>query len=117
MNQDPNQEFRPVNRVLGTQASLGPIPAHLVIPWMGIALLSYFICRGVLSLSWFITMLMTAWGMSTWWILTGDRSWRFLSKFIPSPKWTRGMARYESFLARGVYEEKNWLKKRRRRSK
>lgn len=117
MTQDPDKEFRPVNRVLGTQPSLGPIPAHLIFPWTGIALVSYFICQGIFGLGWLITGFTIAWGMFTWWILTGDRSWRFLSKFVPTPRWTRGMARYESFLERGHYEEKNWSKKRRRRSK
>ncbi|HAZ48544.1 MAG TPA: hypothetical protein DDW76_34745 [Cyanobacteria bacterium UBA11369] len=117
MTQDPNQEFRPINRILGAQPSLGPIPSHLVLPWTGIALFSYFICQGVLSLGWLITGFVAAWGMSTWWILTGDKSWHFLSKFVPTPKWTRGMAKYESFLERGYYEEKNRLKKHRRRSK
>ncbi|MGG6270984.1 hypothetical protein ACQ4M5_41800 [Leptolyngbya sp. AN10] len=36
------------------------------------------------------------WGSTTWWILTGNESWRFLTKFYRTPKWTRGHLPYTS---------------------
>jgi hypothetical protein len=113
MSEEGDKEFRPVNQILGTQPSLGPIPADQIIPWVVIALVSYFIINGFFGglfadewQKWLWTTLITAWGIATWWILTGGRSWRFLSKFIGVPNWTRGVARYKSFLA-FYYERKN----------
>lgn len=123
MLQEPDKEFRPVNQILGTQPSLGPIPADQVLPWTVIALTSYFVVNGIFGglfadefHKWLWTLLIAAWGMATWWILTGGRSWRFLSKFIGVPSWTRGFARYQSLLEMS-YETKNRKKKRRYRRK
>jgi hypothetical protein len=104
MVKERESEFRPVNQILGAQPSLGPIPADQILPWALIALVAYFIVNGVFGgifpdefQKWLWTALLTAWGIGTWWILMGDRSWRFLSKFIAVPKWTRGFARYQSW--------------------
>ncbi|NES25564.1 MAG: hypothetical protein F6K41_43385 [Symploca sp. SIO3E6] len=115
MAQEDDKEFRSINKILGTQASLGPIPAELVFPFALIALLSYFICRGIFALSWLWTVLCAGWLGGTWWILTNTRNWRYLSKFIGVPKWTRGMARYQSLLHRGSNESKNQNTKRKHR--
>ncbi|RUS95591.1 hypothetical protein DSM106972_089470 [Dulcicalothrix desertica PCC 7102] len=116
-----DKEFRPVNQILGTQPSLGPIPADQIFPWIIIILLSYFIVNGFLGglfadawQKWLWTVLIAGWGMATWWILTGGKSWRFLSKFIGVPNWTRGVARYRSFLE-FYYERQNRKTKRRHR--
>ena len=105
MSKEREQEFRPVNQILGAQPSLGPIPADQIFPWTIIALSSYFIVNGIFGgffsddfQKWLWTILITGWGMATWWILTGGRSWRFLSKFVAVPTWTRGTARYLSLL-------------------
>lgn len=121
MSQDQDKEFRPVNQILGSQPSLGPIPADQVFPWVVIALASYFIINGIFGgifasefQKWLWTILITIWGIATWWILTGGKSWRFLSKFIGVPTWTRGFARYQSILE-VKHERKNRKKKRRYR--
>jgi purine-cytosine permease-like protein len=118
MTEERDNEFRPVNQILGTQPSLGPIPADQIIPWIIIALVSYFIINGFFGglfaddwQKWLWTVLIAGWGIITWWILTGGRSWRFLSKFIGVPTWTRGIARYQSFLG-FYYERKNRKTKR-----
>ncbi len=123
MSEDRDKEFRPVNQILGSQPSLGPIPADQVFPWTVIALTSYFIINGVFGglfaddfQKWLWTILITGWGMATWWILTGGRSWRFLSKFIGVPTWTRGTARYLSLMEVN-HEVKNRKTKRRSRRK
>ena len=113
MSQERDQEFRPVNQILGSQPSLGPIPADQIFPWVVIILVSYFVINGVFGglfaddfQRWLWTALMTGWGIATWWILSGGKSWRFLSKFIGVPTWTRGFARYQSLLEIN-YETKN----------
>ncbi|GAX35297.1 hypothetical protein [Nodularia sp. NIES-3585] len=105
MSQDREPEFRPVNQILGSQPSLGPIPADQIFPWIVIILASYFVVNGVFGgvfaddfQRWLWTVLIAGWGIATWWILTGGRSWRFLSKFVGVPTWTRGFARYQSLL-------------------
>jgi hypothetical protein len=121
MPQEKDPEFRPVNQILGSQPSLGPIPADQIIPWAVIALSVYFIINGVFSglfeddfQRWLWIVLMTGWGMATWWILTGGKSWRFLSKLIAVPTWTRGFARYQSWLEIN-YERQNRQTKRQTR--
>ncbi|BAZ21814.1 hypothetical protein NIES4073_26920 [Kalymmatonema gypsitolerans NIES-4073] len=121
MAEDRDKEFRPVNQILGAQPSLGPIPADQIFPWAIIALTSYFIVNGFFGSffadewqKWLWTILIAGWGMATWWILSGGRSWRFLSKFMGVPTWTRGTARYKSFLE-FRYERQNRKTKRRHR--
>ncbi|UXE63574.1 MAG: hypothetical protein KA717_13745 [Woronichinia naegeliana WA131] len=121
MPQEKDPEFRPVNQILGSQPSLGPIPADQIIPWAVIALSVYFIINGVFGglfeddfQRWLWIVLMTGWGMATWWILTGGKSWRFLSKLIAVPTWTRGFARYQSWLEIN-YERQNRQTKRQTR--
>ncbi|MGG6239662.1 hypothetical protein ACQ4N7_13635 [Nodosilinea sp. AN01ver1] len=89
-------QFRPVNTILGAQPRLGPIPADQIIPWFCITGASYLLGRGF-SLSWISIGFIAAWGMSTWWILTGGQSWKFTAKFVPTPTWSRGYARYLRF--------------------
>ncbi|MBD2494820.1 hypothetical protein BCD64_23005 [Nostoc sp. MBR 210] len=119
MSEEREQDFRPVNQILGAQPSLGPIPADQIFPWLVIALTSYFIINGVFGglftdefQKWLWTFLIAGWGIATWWILSGGRSWRFLSKFIGVPTWTRGFARYQSLLEIN-HEAKNRKKEHR----
>ncbi|MBD2250986.1 hypothetical protein [Nostoc parmelioides] len=121
MSEERQPEFRPVNQILGSQPSLGPIPADQIFPWTIICLSAYFIINGIFGgifpddfQRWLWTFLIAGWGMATWWILSGGRSWRFLSKFIGVPTWTRGFARYHSLLEIN-YEAKNRKTKHRSR--
>jgi hypothetical protein len=123
MSPERDTEFRPVNQILGSQPSLGPIPADQIFPWLIIVLVSYFVINGIFGglfaddfQRWLWTALMAFWGIGTWWILTGGRSWRFLSKFIGVPTWTRGFARYQRLLEIN-YEAENRKTKRQYRRK
>ena len=91
-------EFIPINQILNAKPQLGPIPGEQVIPWLIITIGSYIICQVVLSLDWWATGLVGIWGSATWWILTGNEGWRFLTKFYRTPKWTRGHLSYNSLL-------------------
>ena len=73
MAEEKDQEFRPVNKILGAQPSLGPIPADQIFPWTVIALTAYFIIHGIFGglfaddfQRWLWTALITAWGVATW---------------------------------------------------
>ena len=87
-------DYVPVNQMLNLKPRMGPVPGEQVIPWLCIFFLSYLLCQGVFGLSWMATAMITVWGVATWWCITGDESWRFLSKFIGVPRWTRGNVAY-----------------------
>lgn len=91
-----SQEFRPVNALLGATPKLAFLPADQIIPWLTISLSFYFLFQGLLQLGWLWTGVMIAWGCSTWWILTGSKPWKFLSKFVGTPRWSRGHVLYRS---------------------
>ncbi|OLP17775.1 hypothetical protein BST81_11915 [Leptolyngbya sp. 'hensonii'] len=90
--------FRPVNPMLGVQPRLGPFPAEHILPWSVIGFAAYLLCQVFLNLGWLWTGVIAAWGISTWWILTGDKPWRFLSRFTRTPYWVRGYCTYHSIL-------------------
>jgi hypothetical protein len=98
LTMEKQRTFRAVNPSLGTSPKVGPFPADQVVPWTAISLSSYYVCKSVFGLSWLWTCIVAAWGMSTWWILTGSKAWRFLSKFVGLPTWARGYARYQRVL-------------------
>ncbi len=88
-------QFRPVNRLLGSRPTIGPIPADLFIPFGAISLLVSLLSSQVLGLAIEWTLALIIWGCATWWILTGSRPYRFLSKFVAVPqRWSRGHVRY-----------------------
>lgn len=97
MATDPD-EFIPINQILNSKPKLGPIPGDQVIAWVVIVVVSYTVCQGFLGLGWIATVLVAVWGMSTWWVLTGNAGWRFLSKFQGVPRWTLGHALYQSLV-------------------
>ena len=94
-------KFRPINPLLGARPSFGPIPADLLLPWGAIGLLIFILTRNILpgigiALGWEWTVGLIVWGCATWWVLTGSRPYRFLSKFLPAPsRWSRGHIRYK----------------------
>ena len=94
MSQQP-KKFRPVNGLLGASPRFGPFPADQVFPWMVISFVIYLPCSWF-SVPWLWTGLLIFWGDATWWVLTGSKPWRFLSKFTPVPRFTRGQVRYRS---------------------
>jgi hypothetical protein len=93
-----SKKFRRVNPNLGDTPRIGPFPANQVIPWAGICFVSYYLCNIFTQLGWVWTFGLAGWGVTTWWILTGDKPWIFLSKFTKLPTWTRGYGKYQSLL-------------------
>ncbi|MEL6334818.1 MAG: hypothetical protein AAFQ76_19795 [Cyanobacteria bacterium J06626_26] len=87
-------EFRKVNPYLDQAPKFGPFQANQLLPWITIAGISYYLFKVLLGFTWVWTGILAAWGIATWWTLTGSKSWRFLSKFVPTPYWVRGYGRY-----------------------
>ena len=72
MAKEKEEQFRPVNQILGTQPSLGPIPADQIIPWTVIVLAAYFVINGIFGSlfaddfqKWLWIALIAAWGIAT----------------------------------------------------
>lgn len=86
--------FRAVNATLGNSPSVGPLPGNQFIPWTVILVLAWFIGQGLLGLGMLKTAFLAAWLIGSWWILTGSKPWRYLSKLMTVPDWTVGYIRY-----------------------
>ncbi|NUN67098.1 hypothetical protein HCU40_20850 (plasmid) [Pseudanabaena biceps] len=95
-----DNEFRRVNQILGASPKIDPFPSDLVFPWILISLFLFFVCYVFLNLPWLWVILIVAWGDATWWVLTGSRPHKFLSKFIPVPRWSRGVYHFSGFHGR-----------------
>lgn len=94
MSSEP--KFRPINSLLGSRPSYGPIPADLLLPWGAISFSLFILCYSVLHLPVQWTIALIVWGCASWWIFAGNNGYRNLSKFIPTPKrWSRGYVRYQ----------------------
>jgi hypothetical protein len=92
-----SEVFRPVNQSLGQQPSLGPIPANLIAP-SAVILLGFYLFLVVLlrlKFAWFL--LLSVWGIATWWVVVGEKPWKFTHKFVRVPDWTRGYVVYTSY--------------------
>ena len=86
--------FCPINQSLGTQPTLGPIPTSLLAPSIIILVSSYFLVEVLLGLGFTAFLLSTAWITCSWWVVVGEKTWRFTNKFIPVPNWMRGYVPY-----------------------
>jgi hypothetical protein len=93
------KEFRRINQALGKQPKIGPFPAGQVFPLAAILFVSWSI-KELFHLSWIQTAFLGIWMMGTVWILTGNRAWRFFSKFVSTPYLVRAAVRYESLFVR-----------------
>lgn len=90
--------FRAVNQSLGQQPSLGPIPASLLAPSIVILISFYILFVLILRLQFVWFLLLSIWGMTSWWIVVGQRTWKFVHKFTIVPQWKRGHLPYQPCL-------------------
>lgn len=95
---DPDKEPIRVNKILGKQASLGPIPANQVLPWFTIVIVSYFIFNGVLGWELPTVFALSFWLVISWWLLTGNDPDNYVNRFRKhrARNWTIGGALYIS---------------------
>jgi hypothetical protein len=96
---EPSRLFCPINQSLGKQPSLGPIPANLLAPSGGILVSFYILVEVLLGLGFAAFLLLTTWGISTWWVVVGEKTWKFTNKFVAVPDWKRGHLPYQSHLS------------------
>ena len=73
---DVDTQFVKVPKILQQEASIGPIPADQLVPWTGIIILCFFVTYILLGLPLQITGLSIVWLISSWWLLTGKRSYK-----------------------------------------
>ncbi len=105
-------KFRTVNQSLGDAPKVGPFPADQIVPWTAITMTSYYLCKVIFGWSWVWTGAIAAWGVATWWVLTGDKTWQYLSKFVSVPSWTRGYGFYQQILDSGSADDASRSKKK-----
>ena len=95
---EPDKEPIRVNKILGKQASFGPIPANQILPWFAIILLTYLIFDGLLD--WGIPKVaaISFWLIVSWWFLTGSDPDSYINRFRkPTGRnWVSGGALYIS---------------------
>lgn len=99
MSEKPSRLFCRVNPSLGKHPSLGPIPANLLAPSGAIFVGFYVLIEVLLSLGFVLFLLLSLWGISTWWVVVGEKTWRFTHKFVPVPRWKRGHVSYQRHLS------------------
>lgn len=99
MSDSESRLYCPVNQSLGRQPSLGPIPANLLAPSGGIFVGFYILIEVVLGLGFVPFLLLSTWGISTWWVVVGEKTWLFTHKFVPVPDWKRGHVPYQRHLS------------------
>lgn len=95
---DPDIGFIKVNQILGKQASIGPIPADQIVPWMLLIGIAYFLTQGLFSFGMPVFLFVAAWFCIAWWLLTGKRPHLFVDRFrgTPGTDWINGEAAYLS---------------------
>jgi hypothetical protein len=97
---EEKRPFRLTNQSLGQQPSLGPIPMNLLAPSGIILTIAYLIVRVILRWNFPLFLAVSIWGISAWWIVVGEKTWKFTNKFVPVPNWRRGHVRYRRYLER-----------------
>ncbi|MEO1391197.1 MAG: hypothetical protein AAFV85_28025 [Cyanobacteria bacterium J06634_6] len=90
--------FCSVNQSLGAQPTLGPIPTSLLGPSMTILVGSYCLTQILLGLGFASFILLATWLICTWWVVVGEKTWRFTNKLVRVPNWSRGYVRYHRYL-------------------
>jgi hypothetical protein len=76
-----------VNKLLGERASIGPIPAEQLLPWVAIGGVSFFLFKMLLAVSFMTWLLIWFWLNTTWWLLTGRKTYRFIKNWAQPPGW------------------------------
>jgi hypothetical protein len=82
---DVEKDPIPINKIFGQRASIGPIPASQAAPWMLLGASTYFIIKMVLAASFTVWVVIWVWLSASYWLLTGDRAYRFFKRWVPPP--------------------------------
>ena len=82
---DPDQQPLKTNQILNKTASIGPIPAYQLFPWMFLLAISFCLTYVVTSLGFPYFMGISTWLIATWWTLTGNKTYKYLDRWFPPP--------------------------------
>ncbi|MCU0567059.1 MAG: hypothetical protein MUF49_10730 [Oculatellaceae cyanobacterium Prado106] len=105
---DVEKDPIPINKLFGQRASIGPIPASQVAPWMMLGTLTFFIVRMVFAGSLTVWFIIWIWLAASYWILTGDRAYRFFKRWVPPPgeDWINGETLFIPVTQPGLWKRK-----------
>lgn len=86
-----SEDFIPINKAIGEPVRFGPIPAAQLVPVAGILGGSVLVLNAFFGVGLVPCFLLSAWSISTWWCLTGEKPWRFTNRlwFNDPPPWER----------------------------
>ncbi len=83
------EKFVRFNKSLGKHSRVFFLdPAH-IMP-LTISVTFGIVVGQIWSLNFFWTVLMMAFPFTTWLVVVGDKTWKFLAKLERVPRWTRG---------------------------
>ncbi len=104
IDQDPVR----VSRSMGKRASIGPIPADLLFPWMTIGFVAYFIIRMMLAGSLILWAGCWFWLAVTYWALAGNRAYRYFKQWQipPGQDWINGDSLFVRVTDQGLWKRK-----------
>ncbi len=91
-------QFKTVNPTLGKKPAIASvIPAKQFVPWMGFVGFSFTLAE-IFALSNIVTASIVFGLCLGYWMLTGDKEWLFLGKFIATPRLVRGYKQPQKLL-------------------
>ncbi|MGP1373381.1 MAG: hypothetical protein ACTS3T_11175 [Almyronema sp.] len=103
-----------VNKLLGERASIGPIPAEQLMPWVAIGGVSFFAVKMLLAQNFITWLLVWFWLNGTWWVLTGEKTYKFIKSWAhpPGHDWTNGETIFIRAYEPGMWDKfRKFLKK------
>ena len=74
-----------VNKVLGKRASIGPIPADQLLPWVMLGCIAFFFTRMLFALPMLWWLGTWIWFSTTWWLLTGNATYKYIKSWVSPP--------------------------------
>lgn len=95
-----------VNKVLGKRASIGPIPADQLLPWVALGCLAYFCTRMLFGLPMIWWLGTWIWFSATWWILTGTATYKYIKSWVSPPghDWLNAETLFVSAIDSGTFK-------------
>jgi hypothetical protein len=100
MSRGQQQEFVRYNKILGKEASIGPIPANQVIPWVLLIIIAYILTNVLTNFGLGAFAAIAIWLVVSYWILTGSKPYQYLDKWRspPGKDWCNANKIYISLL-------------------
>lgn len=104
------QQFRAINRIVGSQPKVGPFSAHQIIPFAAICVMG-FMSMQLFGLNWLEMIFLDAALTLTFVIVFGNRSWQIICRMYKCPYLVRGGIFYYSLLNPTSYVSQHKHKK------